>query len=115
MRIVEETLDGRESTAVVACRNGVALNLLYRWRRLMMECGSVAVADDDNVTSNCQVREMDNYNWKLERQLGSRILEGGILKKALGRSRPKATLSCTRHCRRLSGEPSRPASWASDA
>jgi len=51
LRIVEETLDDRASISVVARRNGVAPNLLYRWRRLMLEGGSVAVAEDDDVTS----------------------------------------------------------------
>ena len=50
LRIVEETLDERASISVVARRNGVAPNLLYRWRRLMMEGGAVAVSDDDDVT-----------------------------------------------------------------
>lgn len=65
LRIVEETLDGRESISVVARRNGVAPNLLYRWRRLMLEGGSVAVAGDDDVTSNRQVHEMEpaSANW----------------------------------------------------
>lgn len=36
-------MDERESISVVARRNGVAPNLLYRWRRLMLEGGSVAV------------------------------------------------------------------------
>ncbi len=49
LRIVEETLDGRESISVVARRNGVVPNLPYRWRRLMLEGGSVAVAGDDDV------------------------------------------------------------------
>lgn len=39
LRIVEETLDDRASISVVARRNGVAPNLLYRWRRLMLEGG----------------------------------------------------------------------------
>lgn len=52
LRIVEETLDDQASISVVARRNGVAPNLLYRWRRLMLEGGSVAVAGDDEVTSN---------------------------------------------------------------
>ena len=51
LRIVEETLDGRERVSVVARRNGVAPNLLYRWRRLMLEGGSVAVAGADDVAS----------------------------------------------------------------
>lgn len=69
LRIVEETLDGRDSISVVARRNGVAPNLLYRWRRLM-EGGSVAVVGDDDVTSNRQVREMDQRIREMERQLG---------------------------------------------
>lgn len=40
LRIVEKTLDGRDSISVVARRNGVAPNLLYRWRRLMLEGGA---------------------------------------------------------------------------
>lgn len=69
LRIVEDTLDDRESISVVARRNGVAPNLLYRWRRLMLEGGSVAVAGDDDVTSNRQVREMDNRICEPEHQL----------------------------------------------
>ncbi len=38
LRIVEETF-GSASISVVARRKGVALNLLYRWRRLMLEGG----------------------------------------------------------------------------
>lgn len=48
LRIVEETLDDRASISVVARRNGVALNLLYRWRRPMQEGESVAVSGDDD-------------------------------------------------------------------
>ena len=59
LRIVEETLEDHASISIVARRNGVAPNLLYRWRRLMLEGGSVAVAEDDEVTSNKVVRRDD--------------------------------------------------------
>ena len=39
LRIVEETMDGRASVSAVTRRNGVAPDLLYRWRRLMLEGG----------------------------------------------------------------------------
>ena len=42
LRIVKETLDDRASISVVARRNGLAPNLLYRLRPLMFEGGSVA-------------------------------------------------------------------------
>jgi transposase len=89
LRIVEETLDERASISVVARRNGVAPNLLYRWRRLMLEGGSVAVTEDDDVTSNKVVRQMEDRIRELERQLGRKTLEVEILRDALDKSRSK--------------------------
>ncbi|WP_235697935.1 IS3 family transposase [Cereibacter sphaeroides] len=95
VRIVEETLEDRASISVVARRNGVAPNLLYRWRRLMLEGGSVAVAEDDDVTSNKVVRQMEDRIRELERQLGRKTLEVEILREALDKSRFKKTdLAC---------------------
>lgn len=89
LRIVEETLDERSSISVVARRHGVAPNLLYRWRRLMLEGGSVAVAEDDDVTSNKVVRQMEERIRDLERALGRKTLEAEILRDALDKSRSK--------------------------
>jgi transposase len=89
LRIVEETLDDRASVSVVARRNGVAPNLLYRWRRLMLDGGSVAVSEDDDVTSNKVVRQMEDRIRELERQLGRKTLEAEILREALDKSRSK--------------------------
>ena len=89
LRIIEETLEGWESISVVARRNGVAPNLLYRWRKLMLEGGSVAVTGDDDVTSNKTVRQMEDRIRELERQLGRKTLEVEILKEAVDRSRVK--------------------------
>jgi len=80
LRIVEETLQGHDSISAVARRNGVAPNLLYRWRKLMLEGGSIAVSGDDSVTSNRIVREMEARIRELERQLGRKTLEVEILK-----------------------------------
>ncbi len=97
LRIVEETLDERASISVVARRNGVAPNLLYRWRRLMLEGGSVAVTGDDEVTSSKLVRQMEERIRELERQLGRKTLEVEILKEALDKARPKNRRgSCSR-------------------
>ena len=89
LRIVEETLDERASISVVARRNGVAPNLLYRWRRLMLDGGAVAVSEDDDVTSNRTVRQMEDRIRELERQLGRKTLEAEILREALDKSRLK--------------------------
>ena len=79
VRIVEETLGG-ESISSVARRNGVAPNLLYRWRRLMLEGGTIAVSSDDSVTANRTVRQLEARARELERQLGRKTLEVEILK-----------------------------------
>lgn len=89
LRIVEETLEDHASISIVARRNGVAPNLLYRWRRLMLEGGSVAVTEDDDVTSNRVVREMESRIRELERQLGRKTMEAEILREALDKSRVK--------------------------
>jgi transposase len=89
VRIVEETLEEGTSISVVARRNGVAPNLLYRWRRLMLDGGAVAVSEDDDVTSNRTVRQMEERIRELERQLGRKTLEVEILKEALDKSRSK--------------------------
>jgi transposase len=89
LRIVEETLDERTSVSVVVRRNGVAPNLLYRWRRLMLEGGSVVVAGDDEVTSNKFVRQMEGRIREIERQLGRKTLEVEVLKEALDKAHPK--------------------------
>ena len=89
LRIVEETLEDRASISIVAQRNGVAPNLLYRWRRLMLEGGSVAATEDDDVTSNRVVREMESRIRELERQLGRKTMEVEIRREALDKSRVK--------------------------
>ena len=89
LRIVEETLEDGASISVVAGSYSVVANLLYRWRRLMLDGGAVAVSGDDDVTSNRAVRQMEERIRELERQLGRKTLEVEILKEALDKSRSK--------------------------
>jgi transposase len=58
-------------------------------RRLLLEGGRVAVAEDDDVTSNRVVRQMEDRIRELERQLGRKTLEAEILREALDKSRSK--------------------------
>ena len=69
-----------ESVSSVARRHGVAPNLLYRWRRLMTEGGAVAVDADDQVTSNQDVRKLEERVRELERLLGRKTMEVEILR-----------------------------------
>lgn len=92
LRMVEETWQTGESISEVARRNGVAPNLLYRWRRLLIEGGAVAVQADDAVTGNGDVRRLEERIRELERQLGRKTLEVEILKEALAKTRAKKPL-----------------------
>lgn len=89
LRIVEESFASGESVSVVARRYGVAPNLLFRWRRLMSEGGAAAVSADDGVTSNTEVRKLEERIRELERQLGRKTLEVEILKEAVSKSQAK--------------------------
>ncbi len=86
-RIVEQTLEDGASIPAVARRNGVAVSLLYRWRRLMLDEGVLADIGEDGVASSRATLQMKDRVRELERQLGRKTLEVEILKEALNRSR----------------------------
>ena len=89
LRMIEETLLPGESISVVARRHGVAPNLLYRWRRLMTEGGTVAIEADGGVSGNQGVRRLEERVRELERLLGRKTMEVEILKEALAKSQSK--------------------------
>lgn len=89
LQMVEESLQSGVTVSVVARRHGVAPNLLFRWRRLAGEGGAAAVTADDGVTSNAEMRRLEERIRELERQLGRKTLEVEILKEAIAKSRTK--------------------------
>lgn len=89
LRIVEEALASDGTISSVARRNGVPANLLYRWRKLMLEGGAIAVTGDASVTSDKEVRQLEQRIRELERALGKKTLEVEILKEALEKSHSK--------------------------
>lgn len=107
LRIVEETLDERASISVVARRNGAAPDLLTRWRRLMLQGGSVAVTGDDEVTSTKPVRLMEDHVRELEHQLGRKTLEVDLLKQALDKARLKDRYGSRRRRSRMAADEGR--------
>jgi transposase len=89
LRIIEESFEPGETVSSVARRNGVAPNLLYRWRRLMSEGGVTAVGSDEPVVGNSEVRKLEERVRELERLLGRKTMENEILREALARSQAK--------------------------
>jgi transposase len=89
LRIIEESFEPGETVSAVARRNGVAPNLLFRWRRLMSEGGAAAVGSDEPVTGQSEVRRLEERVRELERLLGRKTMENEILREALAKARAK--------------------------
>lgn len=89
LRIIEESFEAGASVSEVARRNGVAPNLLFRWRRLMAEGGTVAVGSDEDVIAASEVRRLEERVRELERLLGKKTMEVEILREALDKARLK--------------------------
>ena len=89
LRIIEESLVPGESVSAVARRNGVAPNLLFRWRRLMDEGVAMAVGSNEPVVGASEVRKLEDKVRTLERMLGRKTMENEILREALDLARAK--------------------------
>lgn len=89
LRIIEESFEPGETVSSVARRNGVAANLVYRWRRLMSEGGVTAVGSDERVVGNSEVRKLEERVRDLERLLGRKTMESEILREALAKANSK--------------------------
>jgi transposase len=89
LRIIEESFEAGETVSAVARRNGVAPNLLFRWRRLMTEGGAAAVGSDEPVVASSEVRRLQERVRELERLLGRKTMEAEILREALGKAEAK--------------------------
>jgi transposase len=93
LRVVEESLAPSASVSEVARRNGVAPNLLFRWRRLMSEGGTVAVNSNESVVGASEVRRLEERVHELERLLGRKTMEVEILRSALEKADSKKRIS----------------------
>jgi transposase len=109
LRIIEESFEPGETVSSAARRNGVAPNLLYRWRRLMSEGGVTAVGSDEPVVGNSEVRKLEERVRELERLLGRKTMENEILREALSKANSKKPiwrpLSLPKNGSRRSGLP----------
>ena len=79
----------RASISVVALRNGVAPEPALSLASADAGGGAVAVYEDDDVTSNRTVRQIEDRIRELERLLGRKTREAENLGEALDKSRSK--------------------------
>ena len=89
VRLVEEAMQPGSSVSFVARRYGLSPSLLFRWKRRMVEGGREAVQADEDVVGTSRVRELERRVRDLERMLGRKTMEVGILKEAFDLARAK--------------------------
>jgi transposase len=91
-RIVQETHAPGMSVSLVALQHGIAPNQLFSWRRLYAEGALSAVGAGEEVVPASEYRALQHQVRELQRLLGKKTLENGILREALDLAQPKKRL-----------------------
>src|SRR5215475_6369146 len=78
-RIVQETYAPGMSGSLVARRHGIAPNQLFSWRRLYAEGALSAVGAGEEVVPASEYRALQHQVRELQRLLGKKTLENGVL------------------------------------
>src|SRR5260370_41487566 len=89
LAIVAETMQPGMSISYVARQHGLSPSLVFRWRRLMSQGGKEAVRADDEVVAASEVRPLEERVREVERLLGRKRMEVGLLKEALAQAQGK--------------------------
>jgi transposase len=89
LALVDATMQPGMTVSAVARLNGVSASLLFKWRQLMSQGGQVAVKADEDVVAASRARELEQRVRELERLLGRKTMEVGVLKEALDAAREK--------------------------
>ena len=95
--MIEESYAPGNTISLVARRNGINPNLLYKWRRQMQQGGEMAIEADDVVVSQAEVRALKKRIQQLERCLGDKTLKVEIFKEAVRIGRGKNSSRGSRH------------------
>lgn len=93
LQMVEATYEPGMSVSYVARVNGVAPNLLFKWRKLYREGALASVKTGDEVVPASQVAQLEKQVRELQRTLGKKTQEAEILKEALEVAQRKKLLS----------------------
>ena len=84
IRIVLEGLRGEESIAELCRKEGLNLNVYYRWSKEFMEAGKKRLSGDTvrEATSD-EVKELRAETAALKETLGEMVMENRLLKKSV--------------------------------
>lgn len=83
LAMVEATYAPEVTVSLVARRNGVQPNQLFRWRKLAAQGALTATAAEGEVVAASEYRALQNQVRELQRLLGKKTMEAEILKDAL--------------------------------
>lgn len=89
VQFVEEAMQPGMSVSFVARKHGIAPNLLFRWKKLMIEGGKTAVQAEGEVVSKAELKALRKRVNQLERLLGRKTMEVEILREAVGLAHQK--------------------------
>jgi transposase len=82
--IVRESLAPGVTAAHVAKRHGIALNVLYYWRKVYRDIAATDLTAAPEARDNGEIADLRLQVRNLERLLGQRTLEIALLKEKLG-------------------------------
>ena len=82
--IVRESLAPGVTAAHVAKRHGIALNVLYYWRKVYRDIAATDLTAAPEARDNGELADLRLQVRNLERLLGQRTLEIALLKEKLG-------------------------------
>ena len=69
---------------MVACRHGISLSRLFRWRKLAQEGSLSAVHTDESVVPISHVQALEQQVHQLQRLPGKKTQECEILRESVG-------------------------------
>jgi len=87
--VVRETLEPGASVFLVALRHGIHPSQLSRWRKLYREGKLTAVASEPALPASAELASAIARIRDLERLLGRKTLENGILREAVELARER--------------------------
>jgi transposase len=93
LAVVQEAAQPGMMISYVARRHGIALSLIFGWRRRMKEGGKEAIRADDEGVAKSELLALQKRVRELERVLGKKTLENEILREAVKLAHEKKLIS----------------------
>jgi transposase len=84
--IVRESMAPGVAASFVARRHGIAVNVLYYWRKAYRDVATTDLTAENGDASDAEIADLRLQVRNLERLLGQRTLEIALLRERLGKA-----------------------------